>query len=241
MKCRHHSLVCLSIFIASTALAQSPTYFAESEIPDPDEVARLLSRPEEPVAAAPRTRTRAVRLLDPAVAKTVAPANAGVAGKDAALPDRFRPSPDRLTMIAPQRVSSAGSLAIPMRFNSNSTDVMASATAQLDAVAAGIKRLPAGAIVAIEGHTDAYGADEYNRELSLMRAFAVRGYLIKTHQIPRTMLVAIGRGKSAPLNAANPYAPENRRVEFRAEYDMQSASAAHAVGDMLFNAPGRHP
>ncbi|MFN0299221.1 MAG: OmpA family protein [Burkholderiales bacterium] len=241
MKCRHHSLVCLSMFIASTALAQSATYFPESEIPDPDEVARLLSRPEEPLATAPRTRTRAVRLLDPAAAKAVASANASVAGKDAALPDRFKPAPDRLTMIAPHRVSSAGSLAIAMRFNSNSTDVLASAAAQLDAVAAGIKRLPAGAIVAIEGHTDAYGAEDYNTELSLRRAFAVRGYLTRTHQIPGTMLVAIGRGKSVPLNAANPYAPENRRVEFRAEYDMQSASAAHALGDMLFNAPGRHP
>lgn len=241
MKCRHLSLVCVSMFIASAALAQSATYFAESEIPDPDEVARLLSLPEEPLAAAPRTRTRAVRLLEPGAAKAVAPANPNVAGKDAALPDRFRPSPDRLTMISPQRALSAGSLAIPMRFDSNSTEVLASATAQLDAIAAGIKRLPAGAIVGIEGHTDAYGAEDYNRELSLKRAFAVRGYLIRTHQIPRTMLVAIGRGKSAPLNAANPYAPENRRVEFRAEYEMQSASAAHALGDLLFKAPGQHP
>ncbi|MFM9883124.1 MAG: OmpA family protein, partial [Burkholderiales bacterium] len=196
MKCRHLSLVCLSMLIASASLAQSVTYFAEGEVPDPDAVARLLSLPEEPVAAAPRTRTRAVRLLDPAAVNAVAPANPNVAGKDAALPQRFKPVPERLTMIPTQRVSSAGSLAIPMRFDSNSTEVLASATAQLDAIATGIKRLPAGAIVSIEGHTDAYGADDYNRELSLRRAFAVRGYLIRTHQIPRTMLVAIGRGKS---------------------------------------------
>ena len=127
-----------------------------------------------------------------------------------------------------------------MRFDSNSIDVLPGATLQLDAVAAGIKRLPAGALVVIEGHTDAYGADEYNRALSLQRAFAVRRYLVRQHGIPGAMLVAIGRGKSAPLKGSNPFAAENRRVEFRAEYEMQSAVAAQMLTNLLF-APADRP
>ena len=46
----------------------------------------------------------------------------------------------------------------------------------------------------------------------------MRAYLVQVHGIAGRRLVALGKGKSEPLNRANPYAPENRRVQVHAEY-----------------------
>ncbi len=238
MKRRPLCLAWLSMLIASGALAQPASNFTGHEIPDAAEVARLLSQPDATQApVAPRARTRAVRVLEAAETRSITPGGATTA--QTPLPERFKPVSERVAAIAPRRLASVGTLSIAMRFDSNSTEVMANAATQLDAVAAGIKRLPPGALVIIEGHTDAYGADEYNRELSLQRAFAVRRYLVKQHGLPGTMLVAIGRGQSAPLAGLSPFSAENRRVEFRAEYEMQSALAAQMLTDLLFAPAGR--
>ncbi len=64
---------------------------------------------------------------------------------------------------------------------------------------------------AVEGHTDAKGAAEYNMRLSQQRADAVRDYL-KSHGVPEARLVAAGKGSTELANAADPAAAENRRV-----------------------------
>ncbi len=63
----------------------------------------------------------------------------------------------------------------------------------------------------IDGHTDATGAEEYNQGLSERRANAVVSYLA-SKGVDASSLVAKGFGKSKP-RVANPYSPENRRVE----------------------------
>ncbi len=63
----------------------------------------------------------------------------------------------------------------------------------------------------IDGHTDATGAEEYNLGLSERRAKAVVEYLATLGVDPAT-LVAHGFGKTKP-RVADPYSPENRRVE----------------------------
>ncbi len=64
----------------------------------------------------------------------------------------------------------------------------------------------------IEGHTDASGDATKNQTLSLARANAVKNQLAKSG-ISANRLTAEGLGSSKPVNASNPRAAENRRVE----------------------------
>ncbi len=71
-----------------------------------------------------------------------------------------------------------------------------------------------GLRLAVEGHTDSVGGDEYNQQLSEERARAVRDYLT-TSGIPGTSVTAKGFGKGQPV-ATNDTAggrQQNRRVE----------------------------
>ena len=64
----------------------------------------------------------------------------------------------------------------------------------------------------IEGHADAYGDDQYNKELSQRRAATVKDYLTAHMGIEEYRLRAIGMGEEKP-KTDDPYDPENRRVD----------------------------
>jgi outer membrane protein OmpA-like peptidoglycan-associated protein len=66
--------------------------------------------------------------------------------------------------------------------------------------------------VTLEGHTDAKGSDEYNDSLSLLRAQSARQYLIQKHRIAPGKVQAVGKGKTEPADARDPYSAANRRV-----------------------------
>ena len=97
-------------------------------------------------------------------------------------------------------------------FEFNSEQLTQAAKDNLDQFAKAIKdpRL-AGSKFEIDGHTDAVGPEEYNQGLSERRADAVVSYLA-SDGIDKSLLLAKGFGKSKP-RVANPYSPENRRVE----------------------------
>ncbi len=89
-----------------------------------------------------------------------------------------------------------------------------------------------GLNVAIEGHTDSVGGDDYNQKLSEQRAEAVRQYFLE-QGVAEGALTARGFGKSEPI-AANE-TPEgrqrNRRVELVVSGDAIGAggnTATHA-------------
>lgn len=63
----------------------------------------------------------------------------------------------------------------------------------------------------VEGHTDAKGSARYNEELSARRAQAVVTFLA-SQGVEGARLEAEGKGFKEPLDAAQPTAPENRRV-----------------------------
>jgi outer membrane protein OmpA-like peptidoglycan-associated protein len=68
----------------------------------------------------------------------------------------------------------------------------------------------------IEGHTDSIGGDEFNRDLSLKRAEAVRQWLIDRLRIDASNIQVVGLGKSRPIVSTEGTAEEqslNRRVE----------------------------
>ena len=165
--------------------------FRNSDAVDPTEVARILDR------SAP-IKMRSLRLLDdgPAGSLASASAAAAVAASEAARPQ---------------------ALSLPVPFAFDSADILPSAKAQLDAIAAGIRMLPANQKVVIEGHTDAIGTEQYNEVLSQRRAQSVRRYLVATHGIESVRLQAVGLGEHNPLPGRNPLAGENRRVQFRGQ------------------------
>jgi outer membrane protein OmpA-like peptidoglycan-associated protein len=65
----------------------------------------------------------------------------------------------------------------------------------------------------IGGHTDAKGRSDYNRQLSQLRAEAVRTFLISSYGIAPRRLVAKGFGETRLKNRRNPQGEENRRVQ----------------------------
>lgn len=68
--------------------------------------------------------------------------------------------------------------------------------------------------IAVEGHTDSVGSDEYNQDLSERRAASVRDYLV-SQGISREMIDAMGLGESQPVvsNTTAVGRQQNRRVE----------------------------
>lgn len=126
----------------------------------------------------------------------------------AAAPKHPDVKPASLPMPAP-RGGNAVAFHINFAFGS---DALPSAYRQhLDRIVELMKAEPTLALT-IEGHTDAYGSDAYNIELSRHRAISVMRYLVE-HGIGGSRLVAVGKGKTSPLTA-NPFDPSNRRVQF---------------------------
>lgn len=109
----------------------------------------------------------------------------------------------------------ASALALPVQFAFDSAQILPSARSQLDAIARGIGLLAPSKPVMIEGYTDAVGSEDYNLDLSVRRAQAVKQYLVRVHGIDAGRLKTVGFGKDRPLETKNPYAAENRRVQFR--------------------------
>jgi OmpA-OmpF porin, OOP family len=72
-----------------------------------------------------------------------------------------------------------------------------------------------GSHVEVQGHTDAFGADEANMRLSEQRAQAVQQYLLANMQLRSVTVDAVGYGETVPL--ANNETPEgrlrNRRID----------------------------
>jgi len=68
--------------------------------------------------------------------------------------------------------------------------------------------------IAVEGHTDSVGGDEYNLKLSQNRANSVRSYLV-SQSIDPSAVTAKGFGKTLPVadNSTAAGRQMNRRVE----------------------------
>ncbi|MEM6708628.1 MAG: OmpA family protein [Pseudomonadota bacterium] len=97
---------------------------------------------------------------------------------------------------------------IGLTFDSGSATLKPEHTALLEELSQAIALFP-GAKVIIEGHTDSFGSDADNLELSQQRANAVADELIAQGAAPTERLTALGYGESQPL--ANNETAEGRR------------------------------
>jgi outer membrane protein OmpA-like peptidoglycan-associated protein len=106
------------------------------------------------------------------------------------------------------------SVDLTVYFEYNSARVTARTRATLDQLGEALaSRELRGNKFLIAGHTDASGSDEYNRELSLRRAEAVRDYLVREFRISPARIVVTGWGMSRLKKADEPTSAINRRVE----------------------------
>jgi outer membrane protein OmpA-like peptidoglycan-associated protein len=208
------SLATLTLALcAALAQAQDVRVFGVGEAVDPTDVARILDQSE----AEPVIKMRSLKLLDepaPAAAKRARPARSDEGGGDH---EDLAPKDVAYTTSAQAPRPTPASLALPVQFEFDSATILPSATRQLDALAEGIRMLPTGRSVLIEGHTDATGAPQYNEQLSQRRAYAVRNYLVAVQHLDPARLRAVGMGQAGLLPGLDARAPENRRVQFRGE------------------------
>lgn len=101
-----------------------------------------------------------------------------------------------------------------IEFESNSATITDRGQVTLDKLVVILRQSPTAAIE-ISGHTDSYGAPDYNRELSQRRADAVRRYFVR--QGLANPLTAVGYGASRPFSSAKDRSglQQNRRIELR--------------------------
>jgi outer membrane protein OmpA-like peptidoglycan-associated protein len=99
-------------------------------------------------------------------------------------------------------------------FRHDEAILLPEARARLDEVAGVLKRMAPERQIAIVGHADATGTDEYNRRLSEKRADAVRSYLLQ-RGVAAERVVARGLGEQEPIapNQTAEGRANNRRVE----------------------------
>jgi outer membrane protein OmpA-like peptidoglycan-associated protein len=79
------------------------------------------------------------------------------------------------------------------------------AKGRLDEMIAQLKADPKGVFIEIEGHTDNVGSKEFNEQLGMERAEAVKRYLYEQHQVPLHKINVISYGEDKPV------APNNNR------------------------------
>jgi outer membrane protein OmpA-like peptidoglycan-associated protein len=101
-----------------------------------------------------------------------------------------------------------------VRFGFDNSAVSDEARAAIDEFAQPLVGGNQGVYIEIQGHTDSVGSEQYNEELGLERAEAVRRYLNMQHKIPLHRMSVISYGESAPVseNDSRDGRAKNRRV-----------------------------
>jgi outer membrane protein OmpA-like peptidoglycan-associated protein len=100
-------------------------------------------------------------------------------------------------------------------FDTNSTVVKPGLMSEIDRVAAVLRQYPQ-TLVRVEGYTDSVGSSEYNMELSIRRANAIKNLLVQ-RGIAESRIDAVGYGETMPVatNDTEAGRQRNRRVEIK--------------------------
>jgi len=113
-------------------------------------------------------------------------------------------------------------------FETNTAVLNSTAVTTLKEVADTLKKYPDEKVV-IRGHTDNTGAADWNTRLSLMRAEAVKAYLVAAG-IDGERLTCEGRGSASPVvpNTSSAGRARNRRVEIKAQLEDTEVARTYA-------------
>lgn len=101
-------------------------------------------------------------------------------------------------------------------FGFDSDDLTTEGKAALQAMGDKIRAKGAQLVdIDIIGHTDSSGPEEYNQQLSVRRATAIKSYIVSEKDIDASIIDVSGKGESAPIadNATAEGRAQNRRVE----------------------------
>ena len=158
------------------------------------------------------SETPAAKLSGPGFEKGVKSAGGGSPG----LEKGFSNLDDLLAQTGPLTPETAPILMpTDLLFDYDSPDLRIEALASLRKLALLIQKNP-GARFVIEGHTDAFGSDEYNLELSRKRAESVKAWLTESMGLKPDSIQTVGYGKTrllAPADGTVEQQQINRRVE----------------------------
>jgi peptidoglycan-associated lipoprotein len=99
-------------------------------------------------------------------------------------------------------------------FKFGKTSLPDEAKQKIDEMVSQLKADPKNVFIEIEGHTDNVGSKEYNQQLGLERAEAVKKYLYEAHQVPLHKINVISYGEDKPVapNTTKDGRAQNRRV-----------------------------
>lgn len=156
--------------------------------------------------------------LKPKTRSLSAPTRASLNDADTAFIQRVRAQSRSLSLGDREQMAEIAAkrpkIDVEINFDFNSADLTPHAEPQLNSLGKALTSPELqGAVVMLGGHTDAKGADDYNQKLSERRAETVKRFLIDNYKISPDLLVTSGYGKAGLKNSAEPFAPENRRVE----------------------------
>jgi peptidoglycan-associated lipoprotein len=101
-----------------------------------------------------------------------------------------------------------------VKFGFDTSDLSPEAQAAIDQFAEQLKSENKNVYIEIQGHTDNVGSENYNEELGLLRAEAVRRYLNQKHGFPLHRINVISYGETAAVadNGNRDGRSQNRRV-----------------------------
>lgn len=108
-------------------------------------------------------------------------------------------------------------------FDYNTASLSKESRPELDRIISFLQEYPT-LHIEVGGHTDSIGSSDYNNNLSMLRAEAVRSYLINSGHIAPTRLEAHGYGFSFPIatNTTEEGRNRNRRSEFKVLADVRA-------------------
>jgi outer membrane protein OmpA-like peptidoglycan-associated protein len=103
-----------------------------------------------------------------------------------------------------------------IEFEFNSDQLTAQGKKDLDVFGAALASKLRDRQVTLEGHTDALGSDDYNRDLSARRARVAQQYLLDSFGLSTERIAVTGKGKEGPIASNDTEADRsrNRRVDF---------------------------
>lgn len=131
---------------------------------------------------------------------------------------------------------------VPVHFEFDKADVRPSDEAVLTRFANVVKQYYPGAMVTVEGFTDAAGSASYNMRLGKKRADAVKQYLVTAAGISEDQIRTVSYGEArnrlvAPKawGADNPDGMKNRRVTLVIDFSNMASAPRPVTSDLELN------